>query len=115
MRDEDEGRADIAGQLEHQLENRIRRRAIEVARGLVSHDAGRMRDERARDRDTLALTTGQLGRPMVKAVLQTHRRQRLLSLFLPCLAQVAADAQRHADVVERAELRQQVMELVYEA
>jgi hypothetical protein len=41
--DEHEGRALFARQLQHQVEHRVRRFAVEVAGGLVGQHAGRLR------------------------------------------------------------------------
>ena len=48
----------------------------------------------------------------MNAVLQAHDRQHLQGDFRSLLAGLAPDPQRHGNVVERAELGQQMVKLV---
>ena len=106
----------LARQLQHQLEHAVGGVAVEVAGGLVGQHAGRLRDQRAGDRHALALAARQLRR-----VVRDARRPgppapaSLRPARAPRPRRLAADAQRHRHVVQRAELGQQVVELVDEA
>ena len=52
---------------------------VEIARRLVAHQQRRIRDQRARDRDALLLTAGQLVRLVLAAIGQTDQLQRRLA------------------------------------
>ena len=66
MRDDDERRAELAIQLEHQLEHLPRVRAIEIAGRLVGEHDRRLRHQRARDGRALPLAAGELSRAMLE-------------------------------------------------
>ena len=51
---------------------------VEVSGRFVGEHYGRVEPERARDRDTLLLTAGQVARAMVVAVAQSHLVEQLL-------------------------------------
>ena len=117
VRDHHEGRAALARQLEHQRRTRRRR-----CRGRGCRSARRPArrpgcvDQRARDRDALALAARQLARP-VRARARpgptaASIAARLLARLAPAHRGGCAAA---SHVVERGELRQQVVELVDEA
>ena len=89
--------------------------AVEVAGRFVGEHAGRPGDQRACNRDALALASRELRRPVCDAPGQPDLRQHGLRLRACGLGRHAADAQRHRHVVEGAELGQQVVELVDEA
>ena len=115
MRDHHEGRAALARELQHQREHRVGGAAVQVAGGLVGQHAGRVRHQGAGDRHALAFAAREFGRAVLHAVLQAHGGQHLLGLPVHLRQRQAADPQRHADVVQRAEFGQQVVELVDEA
>mmetsp|Transcript_25040 Transcript_25040/g.61562 ORF Transcript_25040/g.61562 Transcript_25040/m.61562 type:complete len:220 (+) Transcript_25040:3-662(+) len=77
MGDEDEGRALLAGPLQHQLEHRGGGVAVQVAGGLVGQHAGRPRDQGTGDGHALALAAGEFGRPVVPPLAQPHAGQHL--------------------------------------
>ena len=89
--------------------------AIQVAGRLVGQHAGRLRDQRARQRHALPFAAGQLARHMRDPLGQPdtlqHRARRLLRL----VARHAPNQQGHGNVVERGKFRQQMMELVDES
>src|SRR5689334_21443260 len=66
--DDDECRADRSVQLEHQVEHGADVAPVEVARRLVGEHAARRRDERARERDALALAARQLAGQVAHAL-----------------------------------------------
>ena len=65
--------------------------------------------------DALALAAGEFARPMPHARRQANLRQRRLRRGSRLRQGFAADAQRHRHIVQRAELGQQVVELIDEA
>ena len=116
VRDDDERRADGAIELEHQVEHLARGLAVEVAGRLVGEHAARPRHQRARERDALALAAGQLARQVLAGGAPRPTRSSIArACARAASAGVAADRERHRDVLERGELRQQVVELVDEA
>ena len=92
-----------------QVEDLAARRRVEVARRLVGEHDGRPRDERARDRDSLLLAAGELGRPVRETLREpdlavsssTHSRSGFVS----------GQLEREDDVLLAREHRQQVEEL----
>jgi hypothetical protein len=114
--DHHKGSALVTRQAQHQLEHRVGGAAVEVAGGLVGQHAGRLAGQRTGDGHTLAFTARQLRR--VRAHTRAFR-PTCLSMASACARAaatgMAAYAQRHGHVVQRAELGQQVVELVDEA
>ena len=115
MCDHDERLALVGEAADFEVEA-LGRRAVEVARGLVGEDEAGAVHERARDGDALLLAAGELRRavaePLAEPELFEQRsrpRLRLAAERLP------ADHGRHRDVLQRRELRQQVVELEDEA
>ena len=112
MRHHDERRALLPRQLQHELEHALGRGAVQVARGLVGQHAGRLGDQGTGDGHALALAARQLGRAVLHTPGQAHLGQHLLRAARAFLVGQAPDAQRHGHVVQRAELGQQVVELI---
>ena len=82
---------------------------IERAGGLVEQENLGIHRESARDRDALLLTAGELGRMGVLAMRQTDEREELARAFAGGIAPVAAyENRRFGDVVERAQMREEV-------
>src|SRR4051812_41763370 len=92
-----------------------RRARVEVSGRLVGEQDTRSIRDRARDRDALLLAAGKLRGPMLEPLLEAEIAEQLggarARLFLP----EAADHLRHHDVLDRRELRQQMVKLVDEA
>ena len=99
--------------LAEELEDLAAGLRVEVAGRLVGEDDGRLRDQRARDRDALLLAAGELGGPVLPPVLQPDRLDQLLEPRSVGL--LAGDRQREDDVLLGGEHRQQVEELEDEA
>ena len=72
-------------------------------------------DGEARERDALALAAGKLAGHVVVAVREPDALEHRARLRLRIGRRHAADRERHRDVLDRGELRQQVVELVDEA
>ena len=101
--------------LPQQAMERLRRRLVEIARGLVGQQQRRPHHQRARHRHPLLLAPGEHARPVLEALAQADPRQQFRRADARFDRRQAADAHRHLDVFERGELRQQVMELEDEA
>ncbi len=102
-------------QFQHQLLDTLGGMLVEVAGGLVEQYQLRTVDQRAGDRHPLALAAGQLGRLVRQAMPQPDPLQQLGRPLAGFRDRRAADQQRHADVLQGGELRQQVVKLVDEA
>ncbi|MND70946.1 hypothetical protein D3C80_624640 [compost metagenome] len=87
---------------------------VEVAGGLVEQHQCRPVDQGTGDGHTLALAAGQFGRLVRQAMAQAHAFQQRRGPLARFADGGAADQQRHADVLQGGELRQQVVELVDE-
>ena len=98
-----------------QLEDLLARLAVEVAGRLVGQQQRGMGHERAGERHPLLLAARQRPGPMRDARQQSHAREQFLGARMAFRRRPPGDTQRHLDVFERGELRQQVMELVDEA
>ena len=114
VRHDDQCRADDPIEFEHQVEHRVRVAAIEIARGFVRQHATRRRHECARECDTLALAARKLARQMADAMLEADARQHVVGTGPRRALVHSPNRERHGDVLQRSELRQQVMELVDE-
>ena len=88
---------------------------VEVAGRLVREQQRGFHDQRARDRDALLLAARQHPRPMLEPLAEPDPRQQARRARLPLRRRPPRDAHRHLGVLERGELRQQVMELEHEA
>src|SRR5690606_17385928 len=75
---------------------------------------GRLVDQRPGDGDTLTLAAGQLRRLVTGTLGQTHPLEHGHTPLTRLADGSRADQQRHAYVLQRGELRQQMMELVDE-
>ena len=106
------GGAQLVEQVEH-VGGGVR---VEVARGLVGQDHRRLGDERARDRDALLLSAGQLARPVVEAVAEPDAGERLHAPGPARSSRRSAGVdQRQLDVAQRGQRGQQVELLEDEA
>ena len=76
VRHHDDGLAVLAVEKLQQPKDRLRRIPVEVARRLVADEQPRVRNDRARDRDPLLLSAGELRRLVVCAVGEAHERKR---------------------------------------
>ena len=79
---------DGAVQLEHEVEHLAGGAAVEIAGRLVGEHAARLGDERARERDALALAAGELARQMRDALARPTRSS------IACAAARAASGAR---------------------
>src|SRR6266568_6239881 len=73
---EDEGGPVLPVHLLHEVDDALPRLRVEVRGGLVGEHQGRAGDERARDRDALALAAGELARAVLRVALAPHRREQ---------------------------------------
>jgi hypothetical protein len=95
----------------NQFKDPIRRKAVEIARGLVRHQEAWLTNERAGKRDALLFPSRKLAGAVVTTIFQPHFAKPVCC-FCQCLVPChAARQKRHGDVLKRRELRQQIMEL----
>ena len=106
VRHDDDGRPELTVHVPEQLEHLRRRRAVELARRLVSEDERRPVRQGNRDRDALLLATGQAIRPVVGAIGEPDEIEQLLGAAAP----VASACKDHGqlDVLGRRQVREQV-------
>src|SRR5262245_15143268 len=97
------------------LVERLGARLIEVARGLVGEHQLGLADEGARHRDALRLAARELRGLMVPTFVEAHLLERGPGAISRRGRRLTCDEQGHHDVLFRAELREQVVELEYEA
>ena len=96
-------------------EHVVRRLRVEIAGRLVGEQHARRVGDGARDRDTLLLAARKFGGAMVLALGEAEIVEQFARPRARLGARQAADHLRQDDVLERRELRQQVMELIDEA
>jgi hypothetical protein len=99
---------------QHQLENAGGGLPIEIAGRLVGEHAGRLGDQRARDRRPLPLASRQLRRGVPQTVPESDLAEHGRSARFCLGFRHAPDVQRHGDVLQRGELGEQVMKLIDE-
>ena len=90
-------------------------RAVEVAGGLVGKEERRPRDERARDRDALALAAGQLVGAVVEPLAETDPLERAPGERRAFARAEPAIDERQRDVGERARAGEKLEVLEHEA
>ena len=91
---------------EQQLDDVMTGLRIEVAGGLVGKDNDRLVGERARDRDALLLSAGQLRRIVMAAILEADFDQQIACAGRRVAP--AGDFHRHQNVLERRQRRDEM-------
>src|SRR5881409_1759045 len=76
---------------------------VGIARAIVAEQERRIRDDRARDADALLLTTGELPRVVVDAVVESHHRERRFDVPPSFGLRQVCQQERQLDVLERGE------------
>ena len=91
---------------------RFGRVLVEIAGRFVSEQHGRLHDQRTRDCHALLFTAGEHAGPMGQPLTESDARAAVPrpGRGTPA-ASAARDAHRHLDVLERGELRQQMVKL----
>jgi hypothetical protein len=107
VRDHHDGAA-LAVELIEELEHFLSALGVEIARGLVGEQQRGLSHQRAGDRDALALAPGKLRRMVAEAVREPDGRDQLEAALAALAPRRAAVEQRHFDVLEHGELRDQV-------
>ena len=105
----------LAVHLTDELVERFTRLLVEIAGGLVGEQHRRARGQGAGDGDPLLLAAGEHCRPVVAPLAQTDLREQRLGPRPPLGGRQPSDPERHLGVLERRELRQEVVELEDEA
>src|SRR3970040_2585472 len=106
VRDEDERYAVAIESLDDANDLRTRSR-VEIARGLVRKQDGRLHDHGARDRDALALPARELIGPVMRARPQAHRIENLDRPLAPLFRRRAGQHERQLDGLQRVQSRDQ--------
>ena len=112
---DNETRAELPVEFEHQAQHVLAVARIQVAGRLIGQHQLRPGDERPRDRCTLALAAGQFPGLVCQPLSKADTRQQFARLLESRLLLLPPDQQWHGDVLFGRELGQQVMELVDEA
>ena len=114
MRGDDDEVA-VVGELANELQHAVDLDVVEVRGRLVGEQHRRVVRERAGDRDALLLTAGEVGRAVVQAVFEIDLLQQRDRSFARLAPPDAGGAQRHHDVLERGQRRNQVERLEHDA
>jgi hypothetical protein len=116
VRDQQDRRAPLAGECLHAIDDLATGGLVERRRGFVREHHGRLADERAGDRDALALAARELLGPLVRVRAEAHGLEHR---FRPSPQLRACGAARHAQaelhVLGRRECTEQVVLLEDEA
>jgi len=102
-------------QAQQQREDFVGGMTIKVAGRLVGEDAGWLRHQRTGQRRALALSAGEFAGAMLQPRAEPDLGENRRRLPFRCRLVHAPDQQRHRDVLQRGEFRQQVVELIDEA
>ena len=114
--DEQDRRAALARERLHAIDDFAARRLVERGRRLVGEHHGRLADERARDRDALALAAGELLGTLVRVLAEAHGLEHRVGPALQLGARGApGDAQAELHVLRRGQRAEQVVLLEDEA
>ena len=108
--DDDDGHAETATGVLQQLEDRLACVIVQGARRLVTEEQLRVLREGPGDGDALLLAAGELGREVLRPLLQAHLLQNLPGVQCP-----GRELRRDLDVLERREIGDQVIELEHKA
>ncbi len=101
VRDQDQGGAQFAIELEQQFADRFRSVVVQIAGGLVGQQQPRAVNQRAGDGDTLLLATRKLTGIVMQTVLQPHAREQRTGSRVSIT--MAGDLQRECRILQRAE------------
>src|SRR6516165_4114022 len=107
--------ARLPHQLEELLEHPLCGVRVEIAGRLIGKEDLGVVGNSTGDGDALLLAAGKLRRPVIPALLETKGLQELLAPRLRLVAGQAENQLRQHHVLERRELRQEVVELIDEA
>ena len=113
--DDDEGLAELVAQVEEELVEFGLVLGIEGSGRLVGEDDGRAVDEGPGHRYALFLTAGEFVGLMGGAVGQSHEVEEFLGALFSAFLGESCDIGGNHDILNRRELRQELMELEHEA
>ena len=108
--DDDDGHAETPAGVLQQLQDRLARVIVQGAGGLVAEKELRVLREGPGDGDALLFAAGELGRKVLRPLFQTHLFQHL-----PRIQGPGRELRRDLDVLQRREIRDQVIELEHKA
>jgi len=109
-------RLSLGGKRREQLEQRVRRSRVQIARRLIGEEKSRRVRESTRDGDTLLLAAGQLGRKFVCLIGDAEPMEQLERAIAPFARwPSAAKIHRQHDVLTDGECREKLKELKNDA
>ena len=76
MRDKEQRRAVLTIQIEHQVDDFLASRSVQIAGGFVGEQHARRSGERTRQRYTLLLATGELARVVIEPLAEPGSGQQ---------------------------------------
>jgi len=88
---------------------------VEGPEGLVEQQHPRFDGERSRQRHPLALTSGELRRPLLRPFREAHQGQQLIHAFADLVSRPLADPQTEGDVLAHAHVGEGGVVLEHEA
>ena len=115
MRDHDQRQRPLGVEPRQEIENLVARAAVEVARRLVGQQQFGLIHQRAGDRGALHLAAGELPRAVLQPVAKADRVEQpagpvaQLASAHPVAHHAVPDHRRGEHVLQRRELRQQVV------
>ena len=115
MGDEDEGGAGVRDERVHRIERLRGAGTVQVAGGFISEHHGRAAGQRPRHGNTLAFTAREFVWTVLDALRKADGRQQGAGVAGHFAKTGAGHETRHGDVLQRRELRQQVVQLVDKA
>ncbi len=115
MRDNDERRSACLIQGAHQSEQSVPAMRVQVAGRLIGQDQVRTLHQCTRHRDPLLFAARQLSGLVLKAMPQSDFRQKGCGIGSDSGRLATLHERRHAGILQRGELGEQVMELKYES
>ena len=95
----------------NQIKNRFRCLAVEVPRRLIGQQQLRPSDERPGQSHPLLLSAGKFAGTMMRPLLQSDLTQPAQSFWLDLLPGLPSHQQRHGNIFQRREFRQQIVKL----
>jgi len=79
----------------------VRRRFIEIARGLVRDEDRGVRHDGSRNRNSLFLPTGKLTREVIVTIRNPHAFERIKNTRVAFLSRELVEQEREFDVLDR--------------
>ena len=105
VRDDHKARGELMNQLQHQVQDMLARRVVQITGRFVRKNQSRPRKQRPCDGCPLTLTTRQLRRPVCQTLAQANARQQIRRRSQRLVTRFATDEQWQRHVLRGGELR----------